>query len=258
LVAAVAVVLAALLLGVGAAVSDREAIALGVVALAGVAGLRVRSGALGEVVLGLLFLDTAGWLIPAAADNIANHDRFRSIVLPVGVGAVALVGLAAVAGRLLERRRAAPQHEAHEGRGPVVVVAGGACVMVGTLLVALLAGVGQGSTLPVGGAALSARNTTFVPDVLHARAAGETPSGTTVPQATGQAAPVVAGQVTVALTNHDLFWHTFTIDSLGVNLKVPVGGRRQVTFSAKPGTYHFYCAIPGHRAAGMEGTLVVR
>jgi hypothetical protein len=31
------------------------------------------------------------------------------------------------------------------------------------------------------------------------------------------AAPV--GQVTVVLTNHDLFWHTFTIDQLHVDLE---------------------------------------
>lgn len=26
----------------------------------------------------------------------------------------------------------------------------------------------------------------------------------------------------------------------------------------RPGTYTFYCPVPGHRAAGMHGTLVVR
>ena len=33
---------------------------------------------------------------------------------------------------------------------------------------------------------------------------------------------------------------------------------QQVTFTAAPGTYRFYCAIPGHTALGMAGTLTVR
>jgi hypothetical protein len=37
------------------------------------------------------------------------------------------------------------------------------------------------------------------------------------------------GQVTVVLTNHDLFWHTFTIDELHVDLEAPMGGTREVT-----------------------------
>jgi plastocyanin len=67
-----------------------------------------------------------------------------------------------------------------------------------------------------------------------------------------------SGQITVAMANHDLFWHTFTVDALGVDLKVPVGGEQTVTFNAPPGTYTFYCAVPGHDLAGMRGTLVVR
>jgi plastocyanin len=67
-----------------------------------------------------------------------------------------------------------------------------------------------------------------------------------------------AGRVTVTLANRDLFWHTFTIERLGANVDVPVGGTRSVTFTVAPGTYTFFCAIPGHASAGMRGTLVVR
>jgi plastocyanin len=66
------------------------------------------------------------------------------------------------------------------------------------------------------------------------------------------------GKVTVALRNRDLFWHTFTIDRLGVEIRTPVGRLRTATFEARPGTYSFYCRIPGHAALGMRGTLTVR
>jgi plastocyanin len=253
LLVAVAGLLAVLLLCIGVALSDREAIAFGVITLAGIALLRVRNGVFGHLLLGLLFVDTAVWLVPAAVDNIANHDRFSSVALPVVVSSIALVGLAAIAGRRLEQRRATAGAPT---LGPLGTVAGGSGLLLVTLLVAAVVGVGRGGTVPAGAGALSARNTAFTPEVLHVKARVETPTGTTVPSAT-EPPPNVPGEVTVALTNHDLFWHTFTVDRLGVSLKVPVGGRRQVTFTARPGTYTFYCAIPGHRAAGMEGTIVI-
>lgn len=67
-----------------------------------------------------------------------------------------------------------------------------------------------------------------------------------------------AGQVTVVVDNHDVWWHTFTIDELDVDLRIPSSGKRQVSFTAAPGVYRFYCAIPGHTPLGMVGTLTVR
>lgn len=66
-----------------------------------------------------------------------------------------------------------------------------------------------------------------------------------------------AGSITVSLGNRDLFWHTFTVEELGVDLRVPVSAEMTVTFDAPPGEYRFFCDIPGHPEAGMEGTLIV-
>jgi len=67
---------------------------------------------------------------------------------------------------------------------------------------------------------------------------------------------VSGGKVSVFMANQDLFWHTFTIRKLHVNLDVPVGGHRRVSFDAAPGTYEFVCII--HEQGGMKGTLVVK
>ena len=63
--------------------------------------------------------------------------------------------------------------------------------------------------------------------------------------------------VTITLANEDVAPHTFTIDELGVNLVVAPKSTQQITFNAPAGTYHFYCAAPGHLAVGMEGTLTL-
>jgi uncharacterized cupredoxin-like copper-binding protein len=39
---------------------------------------------------------------------------------------------------------------------------------------------------------------------------------------------------------------------------VTPGGTTRVTVKLKKGTYEFYCPVAGHKAAGMEGKLIVR
>jgi plastocyanin len=57
--------------------------------------------------------------------------------------------------------------------------------------------------------------------------------------------------------------HNFAIDGYRndeVLEDLPVDGEPvtwQVPDDLEPGTYTFYCEIPGHRAQGMEGTLTV-
>ncbi|HET9223401.1 MAG TPA: cupredoxin domain-containing protein [Roseiflexaceae bacterium] len=68
----------------------------------------------------------------------------------------------------------------------------------------------------------------------------------------------VGGVVALRLDNFDSIDHQFDIDALDVHAAMPVGKRALSLFTpARPGTYTFYCSVPGHRAAGMVGALIV-
>jgi uncharacterized cupredoxin-like copper-binding protein len=68
----------------------------------------------------------------------------------------------------------------------------------------------------------------------------------------------VGETVALRLENQSNIPHTFTVDALGVNVEMPANSTGLALFRAEaPGTYTLYCAVPGHRAAGMESTLVV-
>jgi plastocyanin len=54
--------------------------------------------------------------------------------------------------------------------------------------------------------------------------------------------------------------HAIAVSGHGVNRSgriVGPGHSSSVTVSLRRGTYTFFCPVPGHRAAGMRGTLVV-
>lgn len=63
--------------------------------------------------------------------------------------------------------------------------------------------------------------------------------------------------VTFKITNVAQIPHNFSIDVLAISVALPPGTTQDVTVNAPAGTYQFYCNLPGHRAAGMEGTLTV-
>ena len=55
--------------------------------------------------------------------------------------------------------------------------------------------------------------------------------------------------------------HDVSIEGGGVDeqgREVTDGGTSTVLATLKPGSYTFYCSVPGHRQAGMEGRLTVR
>jgi plastocyanin len=71
-----------------------------------------------------------------------------------------------------------------------------------------------------------------------------------------------AGKVTIAFTNSSPVGHNVTVESASGETvgATPTfqGGSKTLSANLKPGTYKFYCSVPGHRQAGMEGTLTVK
>src|SRR5580704_1041407 len=70
------------------------------------------------------------------------------------------------------------------------------------------------------------------------------------------------GKVSIDFTNMSPLGHNMTIESSSGKVvgATPTfqGGSKTLTLELKPGTYKFFCTVPGHRAAGMEGTLTVQ
>jgi plastocyanin len=79
---------------------------------------------------------------------------------------------------------------------------------------------------------------------------------------TTTSASAKAGKVTVDFNNPQGLQHDVAIeDSSGKTVgqtELVAEGEDSTTVSLKAGTYHFYCTVPGHREAGMEGTLTVK
>jgi plastocyanin len=222
---------AVVLFGYGLTRGDREALGFAVVMLIGVGLLRVGSGMLGLLVLAALFVNIQFWMFPAANGNATYRVGLADLLVPASLVAFSLAGfIGAVAGLVHLRDPAA-------GRGTAAPTGILAVVFIFTSLGLVWAMTdAEAQVVPEGALEVETTNVAFVPDSLRA----------------------TGGELTVAVRNRDLFWHTFTIDALGVDVTAPVGRLRSVTFEAQPGTYSYYCRIPGHATLGMRGTITVR
>ena len=71
-----------------------------------------------------------------------------------------------------------------------------------------------------------------------------------------------AGEVEVKFDNPQSLTHDVAIeDSSGKEVgktELIADGSDSTTVDLEPGTYTFFCTVPGHREAGMEGTLTVK
>lgn len=72
---------------------------------------------------------------------------------------------------------------------------------------------------------------------------------------------VAAGaEVSIHLVNAGAIEHDFSLDEADVEESLDGGDEDEFTFTAptEPGTYKFYCNVPGHEPAGMKGELIVQ
>jgi plastocyanin len=149
----------------------------------------------------------------------------------------------------------------------LVLVAVGAAVITsgGSTKAATSAATVSSSQAPVGGAATPTA-TTGTPAPSSSPAAGASTSLKLAANPEGQltyntkqlSAP--AGKVTITMANMSPVEHNVTVAQGSVVLgATPTfkGGSKTLTVNLKSGTYTFYCSVPGHRQAGMEGTLTV-
>jgi plastocyanin len=88
-----------------------------------------------------------------------------------------------------------------------------------------------------------------------------TPGGSTLAY-DQKSASAKAGSVTINFDNKEALQHDVAVaDSSGKVLgqtDLVSSGTTSTTVDLQPGTYTFYCTVPGHRDAGMEGTLTVK
>ena len=175
---------------------------------------------------------------------------FRSLAHPadalsfVTTLSVLVAGILVVVGSLtawLEVRRGRPLWQTRGRAG--FVVAGVAGLVAGACLTSVLAAssTSAGTVLsepPAATASVIAQNTKFLETPLAAKSGA------------------VLG---IFVTNKDGYPHSFDVDALGIHVPLPPASTTFIAVKpATAGVLQFFCAVPGHRDAGMAGTIAVQ
>lgn len=188
-----------------------------------------RTRAPGRIVAFLVLLDTAVWTVFGVGAHLRTGASGPLAGLNALLATTSLLGVMAGVVAIAERRRPTSSER------PARLAAGVSGVIAVALTVAVVEAGDVEREPTAGDVVVDAVSTSFAPSELA----------------------VPPGVVRLHMTNHDFFWHTFTIDELAVRLALPVGGADRVEFAAEPGSYRFFCEIPGHEGAGMHGILTV-
>ena len=225
---------AALTFGLAVGLRDRDAFIL-TVGLGLALVVTTRRPLLGGLALGALLLDVAAWMGLAFVSHLGHDDPTASVVLSALLVLSSSVGFGALVvwlgSRLDHEDAPAPPRRPRPSLGAGLGLLWGlAAVTVVALAPSMVAVPKAGE----GRLVVSMRNSRFTTDQLESK----------------------AGWVRLVVANPDLFWHTFTIPDLDIDIAVPVGSVREADANLPVGTYQYVCRVPGH--GRMIGELVVR
>jgi uncharacterized cupredoxin-like copper-binding protein len=188
------------------------------------------------------------WRLPRAggasvvdAEVELNRNRVRRTGVMTAVASFALVVLTACGGE-----------QAHEDVTRVPIVSDAAAQATRDAANAPAATPGAEGATPTagatpGGAGGETATAAMTIDVVSNDIFFE-PSEVTIPANT---------DVTVNLPNEGAAPHNFSVDELGIDVDIAPGATEQVVINAPAGEYEYYCNVPGHKEAGMVGTLIV-
>jgi uncharacterized cupredoxin-like copper-binding protein len=187
-------------------------------------------------VIGLLVVLMNAPFIPPALANPADTNSFLVTVIVLAAGAAVMIGGIAA---FLDVRRGTPTWSRTGRTG--LVVAAAVAALVGAGATSVLAGSSSGggrlAAAPTTVGMIAAENTRFVQ-----------------PPVTVKNGDVLG----LFVINKDTVGHSFDIDSLGIHVPLAPNSTTAIAVTPTgPGSLEFYCAIPGHREAGMVGTIAV-
>jgi plastocyanin len=178
--------------------------------------------------------------------DVSHPEAYIPYAVTLLVTTLTLLGIVSGAGAAIENYRGSTATELRDARSRLprwfqMVSSGLAGLCLGALIIGAVPRSAAGATVsPQTLAALptlAAHHIRFAPTEIRAQA---------------------GSLVALRLENHDSAGHTFNIDELNVHIVMPPGQPALALFRAgPPGTYTFYCDVPGHRDSGMVGTLII-